>query len=1067
VVASLPKRSPHPYSAISLSPTRQHAVTASNDTLQILSVSPQGMEIIQTIPFAPLLAKQQQQQQQGTTASTTSSSSGFRRAPAGVIPPFHRLEKDLFEVPGGKGTTTSTAASSTNSMMNVVINHVAWSDSVRSNEGITPVASGGSSSSLSQPQQQYGPQQQQQRNSATESFIAAAGSNGVIAIWKAQNLLSKGQSMTPEMVLLNHHVRAVTRLSWHPQKALLLSASLDSTVRLWERRNLNRKTSSSSSSPGGNNPTSQPGLSFSFFGVGGKGGGGRDAQKQNFTWQCTKIFEPRTEAVRDVGWNPFLDEIFALVTSSGSLIVYNRFVRATYMVKISAHDRDATTLDWHPTRKYTIATGGSNDRSVKVWNLQSSLDSSTTTADSSANMAANQGTFSSRGGESTHSNESDIYTDSSSHSIGSKGNSAMLSTFGSSNANPRSRQPPTHVLAVAAGVKRVKWRPPALVTDYHHQQQQNNQQDASETTTATVGMEGGTLWMGSGGGGGSDPEFGDRHESMLVVATAPVKGETSGGSGLVALWSYHRPYMPLSIVEGHKEGAVVDFAWLQTPVSQATSRQVTMSGSMTSSPTRQQRPNRSNHHASVPAYQMGEDHFVSELDVAGGNSSLYDSKNKEGAIWQHILSVGKDGRCLIQSLARGERPIAKVPPSCFAMANLSPFQRGCGSLQIFSVLQKVPPRGRDGQGFWLTGLRRDSATALAPGIFREKEHQPTVRIAVEGADPESQQVPAIIRKRIPSERPSITFNEVDQGDLDQHGKPITASDALPVAPEVVHVSRFAAMYVLTPSLSPDEYYPTRVHVCMHNADVARNLKVDDLAHMWEMIATMLQNAGIDSLADIHPDHQQNPNNVIQFAIVPTIQAILEDRANDGDVQTCVAVCEVLQVLKSDQTTRIPGLEIQLVREWYLSYIDLLRDMCLFSHACSVIRDCNDPLVSGLNKKSTTISESCPLCGKPILADGEMYQEGLSRQTCKSCHRRIGKCFLCHLPVTGMYVWCPGCGHGGHLEHALTWFGGLGGSAMRETCPTGCGHRCNILQTMNAFPRTDSMREVEKLDSILS
>jgi hypothetical protein len=61
------------------------------------------------------------------------------------------------------------------------------------------------------------------------------------------------------------------------------------------------------------------------------------------------------------------------------------------------------------------------------------------------------------------------------------------------------------------------------------------------------------------------------------------------------------------------------------------------------------------------------------------------------------------------------------------------------------------------------------------------------------------------------------------------------------------------------------------------------------------------------------------------------------------------------------------------------------------------------------------------------------------------------CFICHQPVKGMYVWCPGCGHGGHLDHALQWFGGLSGKPVREVCPTGCGHKCN-LQAL--FSRTE-------------
>ena len=51
------------------------------------------------------------------------------------------------------------------------------------------------------------------------------------------------------------------------------------------------------------------------------------------------------------------------------------------------------------------------------------------------------------------------------------------------------------------------------------------------------------------------------------------------------------------------------------------------------------------------------------------------------------------------------------------MANLSPFQRGYGSLQIFSVNQQVPNRVVN--DFMLTGLRRDEQTRRAPGVFKE------------------------------------------------------------------------------------------------------------------------------------------------------------------------------------------------------------------------------------------------------------------------------------------------------------------------------------------------------------
>lgn len=68
-------------------------------------------------------------------------------------------------------------------------------------------------------------------------------------------------------------------------------------------------------------------------------------------------------------------------------------------------------------------------------------------------------------------------------------------------------------------------------------------------------------------------------------------------------------------------------------------------------------------------------------------------------------------------ISSGDRPISRVPSSCFALANLSPFQRGYGSLQLFSVHQQVPNGA--GSDFDLTALRQDVITAKAPGVFKE------------------------------------------------------------------------------------------------------------------------------------------------------------------------------------------------------------------------------------------------------------------------------------------------------------------------------------------------------------
>lgn len=86
-----------------------------------------------------------------------------------------------------------------------------------------------------------------------------------------------------------------------------------------------------------------------------------------------------------------------------------------------------------------------------------------------------------------------------------------------------------------------------------------------------------------------------------------------------------------------------------------------------------------------------------------------------------------------------------------------------------------------------------------------------------------------------------------------------------------------------------------------------------------------------------------------------------------------------------------------------------------------------------------INESCPVCSKPLMGGESVEaQSGASRQPmaqriCRSCRGKIGTCFLCHQPVKGVFVWCPGCGHGGHLDHALEWYVSFADSSMSYFC----------------------------------
>ena len=77
-------------------------------------------------------------------------------------------------------------------------------------------------------------------------------------------------------------------------------------------------------------------------------------------------FHQRNWLVFLVSFPPLTElSVFAVVTVSGSLVVYSMHVAMRALVKVAAHTGDATSLDWHPKRPFVLATGGSADRCVK------------------------------------------------------------------------------------------------------------------------------------------------------------------------------------------------------------------------------------------------------------------------------------------------------------------------------------------------------------------------------------------------------------------------------------------------------------------------------------------------------------------------------------------------------------------------------------------------------------------------------------------------------------------------------------------------------------------------------
>ncbi|XP_036446905.1 GATOR complex protein WDR24 [Colossoma macropomum] len=153
---------------------------------------------------------------------------------------------------------------------------------------------------------------------------------------------------------------------------------------------------------------------------------------------------------------------------------------------------------------------------------------------------------------------------------------------------------------------------------------------------------------------------------------------------------------------------------------------------------------------------------------------------------------------------------------------------------------------------------------------------------------------------------------------------------------------------------------------------------------------------------------------------PVVREMLDYYAEQGDVQMAVSVLIVLgdRIRKDiDELTQ---------EHWYMSYIDLLQRFELWNVSNEVIKLSTCSAITCLNQASTTLHINCSNCKRPMSNKGWI---------CDRCHQCASVCAVCHHVVKGLFVWCQGCSHGGHLEHVMEWL------KSSNHCPAGCGHLC--------------------------
>ncbi|XP_068633759.1 GATOR2 complex protein WDR24 [Battus philenor] len=164
---------------------------------------------------------------------------------------------------------------------------------------------------------------------------------------------------------------------------------------------------------------------------------------------------------------------------------------------------------------------------------------------------------------------------------------------------------------------------------------------------------------------------------------------------------------------------------------------------------------------------------------------------------------------------------------------------------------------------------------------------------------------------------------------------------------------------------------------------------------------------------------------VQLDVAPLLARALRLHADLGDVQTPAVVCIVLQEHRSDIFSYI---DEGLQEQWLLGYIELLQRHKLWNVATEVVRCAWLSSVWSLSQQSSSVAACCGRCGRRTR----------TRAPCDRCApRRPDLCAVCHQVVRGLYAWCQGCSHGGHLQHMRAWM------QRYRVCPAGCGHFCQL------------------------
>jgi hypothetical protein len=125
-------------------------------------------------------------------------------------------------------------------------------------------------------------------------------------------------------------------------------------------------------------------------------------------------------------------------------------------------------------------------------------------------------------------------------------------------------------------------------------------------------------------------------DSIVAVATSPIQGANAGGNGTIGLWACKYPFVPISVVEGHEEGAVTAFTFVDISSVPGTTAY-----------------NRSSSQPAIPLASHHEPLQQFSKRNSDQNVATMSRIFRESALRSIVLSVGRDGQCLLQDFSLG------------------------------------------------------------------------------------------------------------------------------------------------------------------------------------------------------------------------------------------------------------------------------------------------------------------------------------------------------------------------------------------------------------------------------